>query len=254
MVTAIFPAAGQGKRMKASVNKVFLELMGKPILVHTLLAFSRCDAIDNLIVVVGADEVTFIKALLTAVPGLKPYKVIAGSTERQYSIFNGLAQLSPATDVVLVHDGARPLVSCQIISAVVEEARKSGAAIAAVPAKDTIKIVDKDELVEATPDRQSLWTVQTPQGFTKEVIVKAYQQAANDEFLGTDDSSLVERIGVRVKVVQGDYSNIKVTTPEDLLIAEAFMRDGVVAKVVSRVSSSVSGVVSNVKEKIFRKR
>jgi len=254
MVTAIFPAAGQGKRMKASVNKVFLELMGKPILVHTLLAFSRCDAIDNLIVVVGADEVTFIQALLVAVPGLKPYKVVVGGTERQYSIFNGIAQLSPTTDVVLVHDGARPLVSCQVITAVVEEARKSGAAIAAVPAKDTIKIVDQDDFVEETPDRQSLWTVQTPQGFKKDIIVKAYQQAANDEYLGTDDSSLVERIGVRVKVVKSDYSNIKVTTPEDLLIAEAFMREGVVAKVVSQVSSSVSGVVADVKEKIFRKR
>ena len=254
MVTAIFPAAGQGKRMKANINKVFLELMGKPILVHTLLAFSRCDAIDNLIVVVGADEVTFIQALLVAVPGLKPYKVVVGGTERQYSIFNGIAQLSPTTDVVLVHDGARPLVSCQVITAVVEEARKSGAAIAAVPAKDTIKIVDQDDFVEETPDRQSLWTVQTPQGFKKDIIVKAYQQAANDEYLGTDDSSLVERIGVRVKVVKSDYSNIKVTTPEDLLIAEAFMREGVVAKVVSQVSSSVSGVVADVKEKIFRKR
>lgn len=250
MVTAIFPAAGQGKRMEIGVNKVFLELLGKPILIHTLMTFSDCMAIDDLIVVVGSDEVSTVKTVLRGVPGLKPYQVIIGGTERQYSIANGLAALNKNTDIVLVHDGARPLTSKEVITAVVEEARRGGAAITAVPAKDTIKIVDADGIVTATPERRSLWTVQTPQGFKREIILAAYQKAAMENFLGTDDASLVERLGIKVKAVQGDYSNLKITTPEDLIIAEAFMRKGAVSRLVSGVSS----VFLDVKDKLLKKR
>lgn len=248
MVTAIFPAAGQGKRMEAGINKVFLNLMDKPILIRTLLAFSHCAVIDDLIVVVAAEEVSKVRTMLHAVPGLKPWQVVAGSTERQYSIANGLGSLHRDADIVLVHDGARPLVSEALINAVVEEARRGGAAIAAVPAKDTIKIVNEGHVVAETPERQALWTVQTPQGFKREIIVNAYQKAAVDHFLGTDDASLVERLNVQVKVVEGEYGNLKITTPEDLLIAEAFLRKGVVSRLVTEVSS----VVSEVKDKFWR--
>lgn len=249
MVTAIFPAAGQGKRMEVGVNKVFLELLGKPILIHTLMTFSDCVAVDDLIVVVGSDEISTVKRVLRGIPGLKPYQVIVGGTERQYSIANGLAALNKNTDIVLVHDGARPLTSKAVITAVVEEARQGGAAITAVPAKDTIKIINADHVVTATPERRSLWTVQTPQGFKREIILQAYQKAAMENFLGTDDASLVERLGVTVKVVEGDYSNLKITTPEDLIIAEAFLRKGAVSRLVSGVSS----VFSDVKEKLLKK-
>ena len=135
MVTAIFPAAGQGKRMQAGMNKVFMELAGMPIFIRTLLKFSGCDAIDKLIVVVGRDEVDFIKGIIGRVPGLKPYKVVAGGSERQYSVRNGLAAVDPETEVVLVHDAARPLVSEETILATIEAAKKVAAAVAGDPAK-----------------------------------------------------------------------------------------------------------------------
>ncbi|MBR3458992.1 MAG: 2-C-methyl-D-erythritol 4-phosphate cytidylyltransferase [Selenomonadaceae bacterium] len=224
MVTAVFPAAGQGRRMNVGINKVFLDLLGKPILVHTLQRFSRSKNIDYLVVVVAAEEVSLIRKLLRAVPGLKPYQVVAGGSERQYSIANGLAVVPENSEIILVHDAARPLTSIETIDRVVEGAREVGGAIAAVPEKNTVKIVDEDGIVKETPPRKTLWEVQTPQGFRREILLEAYRKAKEDAFLGTDDSSLVERLGVPVKVVESDYRNIKVTTPEDMLIAEAFLQ------------------------------
>lgn len=224
MVTAVFPAAGQGRRMNVGINKVFLDLVGKPILVHTLQRFSRSKYINHLVVVVAAEDISFIRRLLKAVPGLKPYQVVAGGSERQYSIANGLAVVPKESEIVLVHDAARPLTSVETIDRVVEGAREIGGAIAAVPEKNTVKIVAEDGIVKETPPRKTLWEVQTPQGFRKDILLEAYRKAEEDGFLGTDDSSLVERLGVPVKVVESDYRNIKVTTPEDLLIAEAFLQ------------------------------
>ncbi len=224
MVTAVFPAAGQGRRMNVGINKVFLDLLGKPILVHTLQRFSRSKNIDYLVVVVAAEEVSLIRKLLRAVPGLKPYQVVAGGSERQYSIANGLAVVPENSEIILVHDAARPLTSIETIDRVVEGAREVGGAIAAVPEKNTVKIVDEDGIVKETPPRKTLWEVQTPQGFRRDILLEAYRKAKEDAFLGTDDSSLVERLGVPVKVVESDYRNIKVTTPEDMLIAEAFLQ------------------------------
>ncbi|MBQ1913913.1 MAG: 2-C-methyl-D-erythritol 4-phosphate cytidylyltransferase [Selenomonadaceae bacterium] len=224
MVTAVFPAAGQGRRMNVGINKVFLDLVGKPILVHTLQRFSRSKYINHLVVVVAAEDISFIRKLLKAVPGLKPYQVVAGGSERQYSIANGLAVVPKESEIVLVHDAARPLTSVETIDRVVEGAREIGGAIAAVPEKNTVKIVAEDGIVRETPPRKTLWEVQTPQGFRKDILLEAYRKAEEDGFLGTDDSSLVERLGVPVKVVESDYRNIKVTTPEDLLIAEAFLQ------------------------------
>ena len=195
-----------------------------PILVRTLKTFSQVPAITELIVVVAADEVAFVEKRLREFSGLKPFKVVAGGSERQYSILNGLRQVCSAAEVVLVHDAARPLVTVQTIEDVIAAAQDKGGAIAAVPAKNTIKVVGRDNLVEATPPRSTLWEVQTPQGFRKEILLRANDQAVADGFLGTDDASLVERIGVQVAVVPSDYRNIKVTTPEDMLIAEAFLQ------------------------------
>lgn len=224
MVTAVFPAAGQGRRMNAGINKVFLDLLGKPILVHTLQRFSRSKKINHLVVVVAAEDVSFIRKLLKAIPGLKPYQVVAGGSERQYSIANGLAVVPEESEIILVHDAARPLTSIETIDRVVEGAREVGGAIAAVPEKNTVKIVGEDGIVKETPPRKNLWEVQTPQGFRRDILLEAYRKAREDGFLGTDDASLVERLGAPVKVVESDYQNIKVTTPEDMLIAEAFLQ------------------------------
>ena len=219
MVSVIFPAAGEGRRMNAGKNKVLLELMGKPILVRTLLRFSECPAVDDFIVVVGEE-------------------VVAGGSERQYSVRNGIAALHPDADVVLVHDAARPLVSVKTIEAVTAEAWRSGAAIAAVRAKNTIKVVRGDGVVESTPERANLWEVQTPQGFRRDILEAAYRRAEADGFLGTDDAGLVERMGLPVRVVEGSYRNIKVTTPEDLWVVETFMERDVIGTVKAKMESA----------------
>lgn len=223
MVSVIFPAAGQGRRMKVGKNKVFLELKGLPILVHTLLRFSQLQEVGHLILAVGPSEIHDVEELLEGVSGLKPYSIVAGGTERQYSIANCIKLLSEDSDIVLVHDAARPLVSVETIKGVIDKARDVGGAIAAVPEKNTVKVVSGEGLVLSTPPRESLWAVQTPQGFQREILLRAYAKAEEDGYLGTDDASLVERLGLPVQVVASDYRNIKITTPEDLVIAEALL-------------------------------
>ena len=228
VVTAIFPAAGKGKRMQAGMNKVLVELEGRPILVRTLARFSRCQAVDRLVVVVAAHEVDFVTDMLTGADrefGLKPWQVTAGGSERQYSVWNGIQAVQGAADddIILVHDAARPLVSEKTILETIRVAEAKGAAIAAVPAKNTIKLCNAAGEVVETPDRSRLWEVQTPQGFRRDILVKANQQAVAEGFLGTDDASLVERLGRKVHIVESDYRNIKLTTPEDMVIAKAFL-------------------------------
>ena len=224
MVAAIFPAAGAGRRMGAGINKVFLELDGEPILVRTLKIFSQSARINFLIVATGAGEVETVTELLKATPNLKPFAVTAGGSERQFSIANALKLLPNDAEIILVHDAARPLINLETIEKVIDAAEKFGGAIAAVPEKNTIKIIDSEGFVKSTPPRADLVAVQTPQGFKREILLRAYEKAAADNFLGTDDSSLVERIGGKIKIVTSSYKNIKVTTPEDIQIAETFLR------------------------------
>ena len=224
MVSVIFPAAGQGKRMKAGKNKVLLELLGVPLLLHTLRRFSALPEVGELIVVTGREEIEEVRSLLAGAQGLKPWQLVAGGSERQYSIWNGLKTVSQEANLVLVHDAARPLVTKAVIERVIEGARECGGAIAAVPEKNTVKVVDSHGLVVSTPPRETLWAVQTPQGFRKELLIEANVKAEAEGFLGTDDASLVERLGKPVKVVEGDYRNIKITTPEDMVTAEAFLK------------------------------
>lgn len=223
MVTAIFPAAGASRRMGAATNKIFLELGGESILVRTLKTFSQSARINFLVVV--TNEVETVTKILNSTPDLKPFAVTAGGSERQYSIANGLKLVPAATEIILVHDAARPLVNLETIEKVIDAAEKFGGAIAAVPEKNTIKIIDAEGFVKSTPPRADLVAVQTPQGFRKEILLRAYEQAAVDKFLGTDDASLVERIGGKIKIVQSSYQNIKITTPEDIQIAETFLKN-----------------------------
>ena len=226
MVTAIFPAAGASRRMNnfGGTNKNLLELRGEPILIRTLKTFSKVERVNFLIVIVAAHEVAAVEKLLNATPELKPWRVTVGGSERQYSIANGLKLLPDDAEIILVHDAARPLVTARTINAVIDAAETFGGAIAAVPAKDTIKVVDAQGFVKHTPPRAELVAVQTPQGFRRKILLTAYERAAQENFLGTDDASLVERIGGRVKVVAGGYDNIKVTTPEDIAVAETLLK------------------------------
>lgn len=223
MVTAIFPAAGASRRMKTDTNKNFLELGGEIVLIRTLKTFSKVERINFLIVVVAENEVETVEKILSAEKNLKPYKIVVGGSERQYSISNGLKFVPDDAEIILVHDAARPLINLRTIEEVIDAAEKFDGAIAAVREKNTIKIIDAENFVKETPPRSELVAVQTPQGFRKKILFDAYKKAAEDNFLGTDDASLVERIGGKVKIVWSDYKNIKITTPEDIKVAESFL-------------------------------
>ncbi|WP_338752590.1 2-C-methyl-D-erythritol 4-phosphate cytidylyltransferase [Bacillus sp. FJAT-52991] len=218
----VIPAAGQGKRMKADRNKLLLSLQGRPVIIHTLEVFEKDPACNGIVLAVKQEEKQLFADLISKYKISKVYKFVTGGEERQQSVYNGLKQLDQA-DIVLVHDGARPFMTRKMIAELVEQAKHSEAAIAAVPVKDTIKRV-KDGTVSETVERSSLWSVQTPQAFRFSSLLQAHEQAEKDGFLGTDDASLVERMNVPVQIVEGDYDNIKLTTPEDLIFAEAIIQ------------------------------
>ncbi len=224
MVTAIVAAAGSGRRMETGINKVFIPLVGRPVLLHSLQVLTACPEVDNLIIVVAPGEEAQAEDLLREARLNKGWKVVTGGSERQYSIANALSAVPASSGIILIHDGARPLLDPASVSAAVAAARGCGAAGVAVPVKDTIKTVDSAGFIAATPERSTLWAIQTPQVFEAALLRRAYAQAARDGFLATDDAALVERLGVRVKIVQGSYRNLKITTPEDLVVAEALLR------------------------------
>jgi 2-C-methyl-D-erythritol 4-phosphate cytidylyltransferase/2-C-methyl-D-erythritol 2,4-cyclodiphosphate synthase len=228
---AVIVAAGSGKRMGTALSKQYLPLLGKPIVVHALEAFERSEVVHAAALVVGADDEEYGRELVRRYGLSKVVRVVAGGAERQHSVKRGLdaiVEALPGVEWVLVHDGARPLITPEVIARSLGEAKETGAAIPAVPVKDTIKVADRSLCVAATPERQSLWAVQTPQAFRVEVLARAHEQAVAEGFLGTDDAMLAERIGVKVRIAEGDYRNVKVTTPEDLGLAERLLleRDG----------------------------
>jgi len=218
----ILPAAGLGKRMGAGKNKLLLELKGTPVLIHTLKVFEEDEACSGIILATHPQDETEFKALLKKYRITKVINMVPGGEERQHSIYNALKTVE--TDgIILVHDAARPFIRKGHIHHLTETAEDTGAAIIGVPAKDTMKKV-QDGVVVETVERSSLWAVQTPQAFRISLLMEAYKKAERDNFLGTDDSSLVERLNVPVAIVEGDYDNIKLTTPEDLYFAEAIMK------------------------------
>lgn len=226
LVVSIVLAAGSGTRMKTSQKKQYLPLGGRPILARTLQVFEHSEIIDQVVLVVNAEDVDIVKRQIVQPFGCKKVKsIVAGGRERQDSVYRGLQALPANSRMVVVHDGARPLLTLDVLENVVKAGMEYQAAVAAVPVKDTIKMADCRGFVTETPDRTRLWTVQTPQVFTKELIVSSYQKAMEDNFRGTDDASLVERMGYPVKLVEGSYENIKITTPEDLLLAEALLKE-----------------------------
>lgn len=224
-VVALVAAAGQGKRMGAQRNKQFLAIGDRPVLVWTLGVFQACPSIDQIIVIASPGEEEYCRQEVIAKYKFNKVKqVVTGGLERQDSIFNGLQALSDGPEIVVIHDGARPLITIDSINDSITQARNHGAAIVAVKVKDTIKLGDNQEMVDKTLNRSFLWQVQTPQTFKYALIMEAYQNALKNGLAGTDDASLVEAMGTPVKLVSGSYENLKITTPEDLEIAEVILR------------------------------
>jgi 2-C-methyl-D-erythritol 4-phosphate cytidylyltransferase len=222
---AIIPAGGSGKRMQGSLSKQYLLLNGIPVLAHTLMVFQCTPMIHDVLLVVPAGDIEFvIKTIIEKYGVSKVSQVLPGGKERQDSVKKGLDAAGDDYDVVVIHDGVRPFISEELIRLSVLEACMEEAVTTGVPVKDTVKMVDQGGWIMETLSRNRLWLTQTPQAFKREVIKEAYRSAYDDHFYGTDDASLVERIGVRVKMLRGSYENIKITTQEDLLFAEGFMK------------------------------
>ena len=216
---AIVLAGGSGSRMGAQRNKVLLELAGKPVIVRAVEAFTNL--LDGVILVSREEDIPDMRAAMAAAN--LHVTIVAGGDSRQSSVWNGLCALPESCTHVLIHDGARCLVDEGTIRRCMASVENHGTGVAAIPAIDTIKQVDADEIVTATPDRSQLRAVQTPQGFTVELIRRAHMSAQQESFLGTDDASLVERLGHPVRLTEGNRRNIKLTTPEDMIMAEAFL-------------------------------
>ena len=223
MNVLIIPAAGVGKRMGGDVPKQFALLAGKPIIARTLERFQSSPHVDSIIVAAQAEHHERIRAIAAEYGITKLAEIVEGGDSRQDSVWNALKAVSPVADLVLVHDAVRPLVSPEEIRNVVTAAAHYGAALLAVRVKDTIKQCDEQEFVENTLDREYLWNAQTPQVFKREILYKAFQHVHNDHFLANDESSIVEYSGGDVKIVEGSYANIKITTAEDLVFAQALV-------------------------------
>jgi 2-C-methyl-D-erythritol 4-phosphate cytidylyltransferase len=220
-VGAVIVAAGESKRM-GGVDKILAPLGGKPALVRVIDAFEKCRPIGQIVVVVSEENLEQCRKLIASEGWPKPIEVCAGGKLRQDSVAAGLKRLDNCQWVV-IHDGARPLVTRELIEGGLKAAEDTGAAVAAIPVTDTVKIADEDRIVHQTPPRQNLWAVQTPQVFRHEIITRAYEQAKGEV---TDDASLVEELNYKVKLYMGSYDNIKITTPHDLALAEVLLKHG----------------------------
>ena len=220
-VGAIIPAAGRGKRIGAPVPKQFLEIQGKPLLHHTLTVFASCKLIDYVVLVMPQADVDEMGE-----DWLNKYdivrEVVVGGEQRQDSVYNGFNSLEEGTDIVVVHDGVRPFTTPQMITATVEAAQQHGAAITAIPVSDTVKQA-ADGFVKQTVSRDGLWRVQTPQAFQYGLLQQAFKKAKKDSYYGTDEGSLIEYLGERVRIVPGSELNIKITRKEDLVLGESLL-------------------------------
>lgn len=225
---AIVLAAGQGKRMGTKVQKQFLEVEGKPVLYYSLEAFETSSIIDEVILVVGNGLVDYCqKEIIDKYHFHKVKKIVIGGRERYESVYLGLkALMESAPEYVFIHDGARPFVDNDMLTRAYHEVVKTNACVVGMPSKDTIKVVNESGIVVETPDRKYLWQVQTPQVFAYELIKDAYVEFMENETINvTDDAMVLETVkGIPVKLVEGSYENIKITTPEDLFVAEAFLK------------------------------
>jgi len=226
-VAAIIPAAGEGRRMGGAVPKQFLQIGGREILARTLAVFEACVAIDDVWVVVAAEQCALCQSTIVERYGLRKVRgVVAGGTTRQESVWHGLQQVAQAVGLVVVHDGVRPFVTELLLQQTLDHANRFGAAIAAVPLKDTLKRVSATGTVEATVPRDHLWRVQTPQAFQHALLRRAFQHAWQQGLQATDEAGLIEALGNAVRIVPSYEHNVKITTPDDLVFCEMFLREG----------------------------
>jgi 2-C-methyl-D-erythritol 4-phosphate cytidylyltransferase len=222
---AVIVSAGKGHRFMEGKKKQFHLLEGKPILAHTLDKFETCPLIHSILLVVGQEDMDYcLKEVVEKFEFKKVSQIVPGGKRRQESVKNGIDALQKNVEVVAIHDGVRPFVTNAMIEDSIHSAARYGAVVLAMPVKDTIKMSNPDGTVLKTLDRESLWQIQTPQTFQVSIIREAYYRATKDGFVGTDDASLVERLGVTVHILPGSYTNIKITTPEDLLLANLFLK------------------------------
>ena len=227
MASAIIVAAGKGMRMQDPVRKQYLRLGGRPIVSHTLMAVDGCDLIRSIILVIPPEDEDFCRQKIVSPLNLhKQIQLVAGGAQRQDSVFNGLSAINDKESPVAIHDGVRPFVTAEQISQCIQTAKETGACIMGIPVLDTVKRADGQQRVAETLDRSALWLSQTPQVFDFHIIHRAHIIARQEAYQGSDDSLLVERLGYKVKIIPGTQSNIKITTPEDLLIGEAILQPG----------------------------
>jgi 2-C-methyl-D-erythritol 4-phosphate cytidylyltransferase len=225
MVFAIIVAAGKGVRMNDSLPKQFLSLAGVPILVHTLRVFDTCDVINTVIVVVSKEDRDFCRREILKTSNLqKNVRLVIGGPQRQDSVHNGLQTVDRDDGIIVIHDGVRPFVRQEHLMACINGAKENGACILGIPTFDTVKSVNASGGIIKTQERDRLWLAQTPQAFQTRLIKTAHENAKKEGFIGTDDASLVERLGRRVKIITGSRSNIKITNPEDLELARAILQ------------------------------
>jgi 2-C-methyl-D-erythritol 4-phosphate cytidylyltransferase len=224
MVTAIVLAAGRSTRMGGGPNKQFIELLGKPIIWYSLTAFELCGAVDAVVLVRSPDYAEEAEQIVSKFDFHKVVAVTDGGVERQNSAWNGLEKCDSATEIVAVHDGARPLVTAALISATITSARSFGTGIAATKVVDTLKEANNDKTVVRTVDRTKLWAVQTPQTVRYGLLKEAYAKIFTDQVVVTDEAAAVEALGQKVHLVETPFLNMKITTAADLAIAEALLR------------------------------
>ena len=222
MVSVIIAAGGKGTRMGADINKVYLKLLGKEILVHTIEAFQQNKNVDEIIVVTGKNDIDRCCELVKKYKLSKVTVVVKGGSTRQKSVYNGIA--ASKGDIIAIHDGARPLISQQEINAVINDCKEYDAAALGVSVKDTLKLVDENGFIAKTIDRELVCSIRTPQVFRRNIIMEAHENAFDEEIEATDDCGIVEALGTKIKITTGSNDNIKVTTPEDMIMATGILK------------------------------
>lgn len=221
MVTTVIAAGGKGTRMGAGFNKVFMQLCGDEILLHTMRTFNESPLVDEIVVVTGADDIERVRTLGKENNINKLCAVTEGGETRRASVYNGICCANG--DIIAIHDGARCLISHKEIEAVISDCEKYGAAAVGVPCKDTLKSADENGFISGTVDRSRTYQIQTPQVFRRDIIISAHERAIEEGFEPTDDCALLERYGGKVKITEGSYDNIKLTTPEDIAVAQKIL-------------------------------
>jgi 2-C-methyl-D-erythritol 4-phosphate cytidylyltransferase len=227
MVAAVIVAGGKGVRMQGPLRKQYLPLAGLPILAHTLTVFDDCDRVDQIYLVIPQADMDYCREnIVDRIKPVSKVNLVAGGVRRQDSVYNGLQRIDAGCSIVIIHDGVRPFVKADQLVACVNGAREFGACILGIPAYDTLKKVDKSGNIIDTIARDAIWLAQTPQAFQYDLIKMAHERAKFDGYQGTDDASLVERMGKAIKILRGSRNNIKITSKEDLNIARALLETG----------------------------